>query len=94
MISWLLLGVSIFLRWNATSIKGQGPQKMAVAIAGISFVIWVNVIGGHFGVRNIIAAAGFQELASVLGSAKEFLATVALVIWTILVPVVYTGDNG
>lgn len=93
LVAWLLLAVSFILRWHATTAGERGTQWIAVTVACVSFVIWVYVMGGQFGVSEIIAGIGLGEFAATLASAKDFLAVVALVIWTILVPVFYTGDS-
>lgn len=88
LVAWTLLGVSIVLRWHATTAGVKGPQQKAVAIAAVSFVIWVYVMGGTFGLTAMLGDLGEQ-----FQSAKEFLAILALVIWTILIPVFYQGDS-
>ena len=87
LVAGTLLGVSVVLRWHATTAGVKGPQQKAVAISAVSFVIWVYVMGGSFGLTAMLGDLGEQ-----FQSAKEFLAILALVIWTILIPVFYQGD--
>jgi hypothetical protein len=71
-----LILVLVVRIWGTRSGSGQ-PQWPAVAVAAISFVIWVYAMGGQF--------AG-----AVLGDPG--IASAAVLIWTVLVPVFYKGD--
>lgn len=93
LVSWVLLVVSGVLRWHATKGGTGQPQWPALAVALVSFVIWVGVMGGHFGITALIGWLGLGSLAEALAAASEFLTVLALVIWTILIPVFYQGDG-
>ena len=93
LVSWVLLVVSIILRWHATSVEGQGAQTTAVIIAAVSFFIWVYVMGGDFGLVALLQKMELLDPGSDFVSEVNFLAVMALVIWTILVPVFYKGDS-
>ncbi len=95
-LSWVLLGVVGVLRWHATSTPQSGPQWTAVVIACVSFVIWVYVMDGHFGVYSFFAlfyTDGDGAFRESIEAGKSFLSTLALVVWTLLVPVFYKGDS-
>jgi hypothetical protein len=92
LVSWLLLLVSGILRWKATQGSTGDAQITAIMVALVSFIIWVGVMDGHFGVSSFLSWAGYTGLAGMFESSKEFLMVIALVIWTILVPVFYKGD--
>ena len=92
LVSWLLLAMSIVLRWHATASGDSGPQQIAVITAAVSFIIWVYVMDGTFGIALTLKSFGLDSIADALLSAKHFLSVVMLVIWTMLVPVFYTGD--
>ena len=94
-LSWVLLLVVIVLRRYATATPQKGPQRAAVAVAAISFVIWVYVMKGDFGFYEL----GLKLIGGVkapapekLELAKQFLSSLALVVWTLLVPVFYKGE--
>lgn len=92
-LSWVLLGVVVVLRWQTTSVAGRGPQRTAVVIACVSFVIWVYVLKGDFGLSSAVQT--FVPVADTkIADTTEFLSTLALVIWTIVIPVFYRGDTG
>ena len=92
LVSWLLLVMSIVLRWHATASGNSGPQRVAVIVAAVSFIIWVYVMDGTFGVTLLLQSIGLESIAAGLFSAKHFLAVVLLVTWTMVVPVFYKGD--
>ena len=90
LVAWLVLFVVIVLRWHATAMPGRGPQWAAVFIAAVSFVIWVHVMDkGDFGLLTYLQITDSEQVVN----ARRFLATTALTLWTILVPVFYTGDE-
>lgn len=69
--------------------------RAAVAVAAISFVIWVYVMKGDFGFYELgLKLIGGVEAPAPekLELAKQFLSSLALVVWTLLVPVFYKGD--
>jgi hypothetical protein len=88
------------LRWQATDVPERGPQWLAVAIAAISYAIWVYVFGGHFGIetwlqRWVPALATDPNGSSDPDTAKfkSLIGSLALVCWTLLIPAVYKGDT-
>lgn len=94
-LSWVLLLVVIVLRRYATATPQKGPQRAAVAVAAISFVIWVYVMKGDFGFYELgLKLIGGVEAPAPekLELAKQFLSSLALVVWTLLVPVFYKGE--
>ena len=54
----------------------SGPQWASVAISGVSFVLWVYATGGRFLHWNV----------------EVNLASLAVLVWTTLVPVFWRGD--
>lgn len=93
LVSWLLLAMSIILRRHATASGDSGPQRTAVIVAAVSFIIWVYVMDGTFGISFLLNSIGLDSIGDVLLSAKNFLSVVFLLIWTMLVPVFYQGDT-
>jgi hypothetical protein len=67
----------IALRGWGTTEKGRGPQWPAVAIALISFVIWVYAMGDYL-LGWKIAVAG--------------LASNAVLVWVVIAPILYKGS--
>ncbi len=96
-LAWVLLAVVVALRWKATSAPRQGPQWVAVGIAAVSFVIWVYVMKGDFGFYELFlhfAKDGDTPVdAGKHLAAQQFLSSLALVVWTLLVPVFYKGND-
>jgi hypothetical protein len=97
-VAWTLLFVVIVLRWHATSAPQKGPQWPAVVVASISFVIWVYVMKGDFGfyelARHVWLGEGSSPTdAGKVESATQFISSLALVVWTIVVPVFYQGGD-
>jgi hypothetical protein len=76
---WALacVGLVIMVRVWGTSVPGKGPQWPAVAIAAVSFVIWVYVTGGQIATWPI---------------KNQFIPSAAVVVWTFIVPHFYHGD--
>jgi len=94
LVAWVLLAVVIILRHHATNIPGEGAQWTAIIVAAVSFCIWVYVMGGDFGVNYFLVDAGTTpEAAAEMEKNVSFLSTLALVVWTIIVPVFYTGES-
>jgi len=54
----------------------RGPQWLSVAVSAVSFVIWVYAMGGRF--------FGFDVDVN--------LASLAVLVWTTLVPVLWRGE--
>lgn len=54
----------------------RGPQWISVAIASVSFVLWVYAMGGRFITWNL----------------DVNLAALAVLVWTTLVPVFWRGE--
>lgn len=108
-VAWALLIVVVVLRARATSAPDLklGPQWGGVLIAGVAFFIWVHVMGGDFGFELLLnkmtagtGADGISRTQGVAGTLvtgtqelKNFIANVALMLWTTLAPVVYRGEE-
>lgn len=54
----------------------RGPQWISVAVSAVSFVLWVYAMGGHFLTYNV----------------DVNLASLAVLVWTTLVPVLWRGE--
>ena len=100
LISWIMLAIVIVLRWQATTTPERGAQWMAVLVAAISYIIWVYVFGGFFGVEGPLQAYLPVSAAQPGGvpdpdvaKFKSLIGSVALVSWTLIVPAIYTGDS-
>ena len=93
--AWILLAVVIVLRWHATATTDRGPQWLAILLSAMSFIIWVNVIDGSFGVSNIASylQVPLSDDWSPKPESQRFLSSMALVLWTVIVPVLYKGDD-
>jgi len=66
----------VFVRAYGTWEPNVGPQKTAVIVAAVSFVIWVYTMGGPF------AAYGLQV---------QYVGSLAVLVWTFIVPYFYKG---
>jgi hypothetical protein len=77
--TWSLVCLVLVLVVRIWGSRGAGgrPQLPTVAVSAVSFVIWVYAIGGHFG-GLVVPDPG--------------IASVAVLVWTVLVPVFYKGD--
>ena len=75
---WAIIcfGLVIVARVFGTWAPGKGPQKLAVFVAAVSFVIWVYTMGGPF------AAYGLQV---------QYVGSLSVLVWTYLVPYFYKG---
>jgi len=99
LVSWIILAIVIVLRCQATAAPDRGPQLFAVAISAISYIIWVYVFGGQFGVEGWLhqwlpQSSGTTALLDPdLAKFKSLIGSLALVSWTLVVPVVYKGDQ-
>jgi urea transporter len=93
LVSWLLLVVTVIVRRFATADENNNPQRGAVIIAALAFFIWANMMDGIFGLTWVLSAVGLSTQAKFLASEKEFFTTIALVLFTILVPLFYKGDK-
>ena len=75
-------------------------QWLAVAVAAISYVIWVYVFGGYFGIEGLLHS-WMPALSGDPGAVpdpdmakfKGLIGSLALVSWTLVVPAVYKGDT-
>ena len=92
-VAWSLLLVTGLIRWHESRDPANNipPQWPMVAIAMFSFFIWVQVMGGSFGVV-FIAELISETLAQALIGSEEFLAILFMVLWTIIVPYLYKCD--
>ena len=99
LVSWIILAIVIVLRCQATAAPDRGPQWFAVVISVISYVIWVYVFGGQFGVEGWLhlwlgqSSGPTGLLDPDLAKFKSLIGSLALVCWTLVVPVVYKGDR-
>jgi hypothetical protein len=75
-ITCLVLVVVVRAAATSDPAAQLGPQWIAVAIAAVAFVIWVYAMRGPFA-ANLGVVPGLGSLA--------------LVLWTFLVPVLYRG---
>lgn len=73
----ICFGLVIFVRVYGTWEPHVGPQKIAVLVAAVSFVIWVYTMGGPF------AAYGLQV---------QYVGSLAVLVWTFIVPYFYKGQ--
>jgi hypothetical protein len=100
LVSWIILIIVIVLRWQATATPERGAQWLAVSVAAVSYIIWVYVFGGQFGVEGLLqpwlpalssdpAAPPDPDMAKF----KNLIGSLALVCWTLVVPAVYRGDS-
>lgn len=78
---WTLVcvGLVVLARAYATAdpAKGLGPQWVAVIVATVSFVLWVYSMGGAF---------------EAYGLFYPWLGSLAILVWTFVVPYFYKGD--
>ena len=74
--SVVCLALLVVVRVWGTREPPRGAQWIAVAISAVSFVIWVLAIGGP-----VLSWSLDSSLASLL-----------VLVWTTLVPVIYRGD--
>jgi hypothetical protein len=77
--SSICLGLVIVVRVFGTTVPGKPVQIKAVAISAVSFVLWVYAIGGHF-------------LRWQLPDSPTGVISVAIGVWTFIVPMLYRGD--
>jgi hypothetical protein len=85
-VAWLTLLVVILLRWHATRDDDGRSQWGAVAIAAVSFILWVPVMNGSFGILDtaqLVTATSFPP------PVQKFIPELLLALWTVLVPVFY-----
>ncbi len=85
------LGLTALIRYRATLDPRTGrPQLAAIAIALISFLIWLTALGGAS------SAAADPTLVSpiVLPDGLGFAGSLAALLWGTIVPYFYTGDAG
>lgn len=69
----------IFVRTVGTRKAGKPIQIFAVAVATISFILWVYATGGYF--------FRFKLPTNIPG-----IASVSVGVWTFLIPYIYNGD--
>jgi hypothetical protein len=91
-LAWAMLVVVVAIRWNATATSGKGPQWTAIAISVISFVIWIYATNGDLGFLAL-AKSKFESVAVAQGNAKDFLTSLAFVMWAVLAPLFYKGGR-
>ena len=77
--SLICLGLVLLVRLLATKEDNKSPQLTAVVIAAVSFILWIYATGGYF--LNFVVPAG-----------KEGIVSVAIGVWTFIIPLFYKGD--
>lgn len=99
LVSWIILAIVIVLRLQSTAVPQRGPQWLAVAIAAVSYVIWVYVFGGYFGIEGWVHPwlPGISSDPTQLPDPdttkfKSLIGSLSLVCWTLVVPAIYKGD--
>lgn len=85
-VAWLSLVIVILLRWHATRDDDGRAQWGAVAIAAISFILWVPVMSGSFGLLYTVQSLTQQSWSEPV---QKFVPELLLAVWTVLVPVFY-----
>ena len=77
--AWPLVCLALLLvvRVWGTHERGKGPQWSAIAVAAVSFLIWVLALDGR-----ILSLAVNPDLASLL-----------VLVWTTLMPLLVRGDR-
>jgi len=97
LVSWIVLAIVIVLRWQATSTPERGAQWLAVGIAAISYILWVYVLGGYFGIEGWLHMWPSLDPGATIDpdtvKFKNLVGSLALVSWTLVVPAVYKGDT-
>lgn len=77
-VAWPFVGLALTLALRAWGTADErGPQWRSVAIAGVSFVLWVWATGGSFGGIAL----------------PPDVAALAVLVWTTVVPVVWRGEG-
>jgi len=71
------LALLVVVRIWGTHERGRGPQWSAIAVAAISFLVWVLAIDGH-----ILTLVVNSDLASLL-----------VLVWTTVAPLIVRGDR-
>lgn len=89
-MAWFVLLLVILLRWQATRDAAGNPQWGAVAIAAVSFFLWVPTMNGSFGVMEFAETA---QLISWPEPVQKFVPELLLIFWTIFVPAFYKPQN-
>ncbi|MDX2307209.1 MAG: hypothetical protein NW216_03115 [Hyphomicrobium sp.] len=84
-MAWLILALVVLLRWQATRGPG-GPQWGAVIIAAVSFMLWVPVMNGSFGIMDLYSSLSGIAVPDPI---ERFIPELLLVLWTILIPAFY-----
>jgi amino acid transporter len=81
--SAIILVLLAFVRFYATRDKKTNKvQWGGIAIALVSYVLWVFTVGGNFDFFNAVPMKLDQKWA-----------TFAAAVWTIIVPLVYRGEE-
>ena len=75
----ICLGLVVLTRTLGTHEAGKPVQVGAVLVSTVSFVLWVYATSGHF-------------LSLTLPASPPGLISVAIGVWTFLVPLLYKGD--
>lgn len=93
-VSWVFLIMVVVLRWRATMSPDGKAQWPAVIISAISFVIWVYVTKGDFGISSLAGSSNVAgQLLERLGNYRDFISSLVLFAWTLMAPALYTGER-
>ncbi len=68
----------LVIRTWGTKDAGRSPQVGAIAVAFVSFVLWVYAMGDHFLGLKI---------------ADQAIASMAMIAWIVVLPVFYKGEQ-
>jgi hypothetical protein len=74
--AWICLGLVVLFRAFGTHAAGRNVQWTAVFVASVSFALWIYATGGYL-VRVTLPAGAIS---------------VAIGVWTFVVPMFYKGD--
>lgn len=91
LITWLVLMLVIVVRWQATRDDRGNAQWGAVAIAAVSFFLWVPTMHGSFGIIEFFEALGMIDWPDAI---ERFVPEVLLIFWTVLIPGFYKPEPG
>lgn len=92
-ISWVFLVMVIVLRWRATMSTQGKAQWPAVIISAISFIIWVYVAKGDFGVTSFVGSNAVGQVFERVGAYRDFVSSLVLFAWTLMAPALYSGER-
>jgi uncharacterized membrane protein YdfJ with MMPL/SSD domain len=77
LLTWIVFGILVILNPVYLYYVTNVKKAGQIVFSSFAFVLWVMVIGGTF--------------TTVLGYSAEYLGSIMLVIYTLLIPFVYKG---